>query len=508
MSYDAEDMRRIKRFGICLPASAMALFVIVVVQRNLTPNLNIPTHSVPVNNGYNDFVTAGNLSMAMQHPNILDVARGPVPGMAYMSLSAKDAAPALALLHSALDKPCVVPPVRSIKEFDNVPDAGLRDLARTAVGTAVYYEKIGQNSRAADTLLDGYEMGVSIPKGGPLITALVGGAIQRICSGPLDKLLPKLSPADLAHVAKRLERISAKQVPFADVIEEEANSSTAYFLDMMHKSMHESEGQSIQRFKTLATRGPSVRPSVDEIMKGVLYAISDKSAMLRENQRYMHAIAQESRQPYTGPFRTPVPKNMLAEIYFPMFSKCRRRFAQYEAMSAILRMETAAYRYRAARSRFPETLVLLTKEKDPEGAPYLPALPRDPFGGQAIHYSLAPSSKGFLLYSIGDNRIDDHGVPQQQQPSGGTTTDDIVAGKLRTPKRPVPAAPPTIRPFKAKASENESDRARGRLITTGSAPVVYVQPTGDEVRPRRVLCVFKAFVPPKPDAVSSLAERC
>ena len=42
---------------------------------------------------------------------------------------------------------------------------------------------------------------------------------------------------------------------------------------------------------------------------------------------------------------------------------------------------------------------------------YLAAFPDDPYDGKPLSYK-KPTSKGYLVYSIGRNRVDDGGVPK------------------------------------------------------------------------------------------------
>ena len=439
--------------GCGLPIAGLLLLAIVYVNRNRTPDIVVPTHSVPANNAYNDFARAGQLAKGMLHPSIysLPTANGALPGVAYMALSAKDSGPALALLNNALDKPYSTPPIRTSNDpgFQNY--AKMRELARTAAGTAKYYTQIGQNRRAADILLDGYEMGVIMPKDGVLITGLVGVAIQSICAKPLDPLLAKLSPADLAHVAKRLDKIADKQVSFADIIAEEGNASTAMYLEFMRSPASRGLG-GLNALTGGQGMADGESPRFQDLLQGARYAMSDKTAILHENQKYFQAIAVEARRPYTGSFQTPFPNNVIAQVLMPVFSQARTRFVVGEAVLALLRLETGLYRYHAATGHFPPSLAILASEKDGQGIPYLRIIPTDPFGGKPLHYSLTEGGKSFLLYSIGPNLQDDHGVPQQSP--GDNKGGDIVAGKMWRPR----LAPNLKLPLKAGPSPNPASR--------------------------------------------------
>ncbi len=78
--------------------------------------------------------------------------------------------------------------------------------------------------------------------------------------------------------------------------------------------------------------------------------------------------------------------------------------------------------YRADHGRYPEKLAEL--------APlYIDRLPLDPFTAGPLHYKSTPN--GFLLYSVGENEIDDGGRNDYSDPNKGF--DDIV---VRVPYQP------------------------------------------------------------------------
>ena len=86
-------------------------------------------------------------------------------------------------------------------------------MARAILGKARYEEISGHPAQAMETRLDGYEMGVTLPRGGSLITGLVGIAIEAISIKDIESLLSRLNAQELAHVAARLEHIAGKRVP-------------------------------------------------------------------------------------------------------------------------------------------------------------------------------------------------------------------------------------------------------------------------------------------------------
>jgi hypothetical protein len=63
----------------------------------------------------------------------------------------------------------------------------------------------------------------------------------------------------------------------------------------------------------------------------------------------------------------------------------------------------ALRRYHLERGNYPDSLSPLVPE-------YLAEVPLDPYSGQSIRYQLEPS-KGYVLYSVGPDRVDDGGKP-------------------------------------------------------------------------------------------------
>jgi hypothetical protein len=94
------------------------------------------------------------------------------------------------------------------------------------------------------------------------------------------------------------------------------------------------------------------------------------------------------------------------------------RDAQHTARMRLIQTALAIERYRIDRGTPPRSLDDLT-------AGYLKNIPLDPFDGQRLRYF--PSDQGYLLYSIGPDRMDDEGrksvnlYSNQPKPEGDLT---------------------------------------------------------------------------------------
>ncbi len=105
---------------------------------------------------------------------------------------------------------------------------------------------------------------------------------------------------------------------------------------------------------------------------------------------------------------------------------CRRLFPNgrawlnYEALAGaqfeITRLSFALAAFRADHGHYPASLAELVPHD-------IQALPNDPFSGRPLVYR--PMPKGYALYSVGANGIDDLGPPVTVH--GPSTGDDVGA---------------------------------------------------------------------------------
>lgn len=96
------------------------------------------------------------------------------------------------------------------------------------------------------------------------------------------------------------------------------------------------------------------------------------------------------------------PFTVLCKMFFPALTNSPRRFALAQTSVNLARTALALERYRLARGSYPATLDALAPQ-------FIPSVPRDPIGGQPLHYRLADNGQ-FLLYSVGWNEKDDGGT--------------------------------------------------------------------------------------------------
>src|SRR5579871_4525978 len=246
MDQDEAPAKRRKRnrgrscFGCCccgLPLVLFASLAVIITMHSRPSRITLPVRVLPPHNAYDDFVKAGNLATAMAHKSPYSM-RGPASlthTLANFAACAKDAQPAHAVLRQGLPLPYMNPRDRSNLDATHITSARFRELARTLAGEADYYALTGQYARAVDSCLDCMEYGVMLPHGEALTGGWIGLTCEASGASKLEPLLPHLSEPELAHVADRLDRITAKRVPFAEIALEEGYTDVAIMQKILNK---------------------------------------------------------------------------------------------------------------------------------------------------------------------------------------------------------------------------------------------------------------------------------
>ena len=96
---------------------------------------------------------------------------------------------------------------------------------------------------------------------------------------------------------------------------------------------------------------------------------------------------------------------VLAALMLPAFDAGIRAATRARTRAEIGQLGFALAAYRALHNEYPERLHLLVPQ-------YVAELPADPFTDRALHYARDEDGRGFLLYSVGPNGIDEGGLTQ------------------------------------------------------------------------------------------------
>lgn len=405
-----------------MPLVLILIFAIILIVNNRPPSIVIPSHSVPKVNGYDDFKMAALMSTGYTSVNGPDTWTMP-----QLERFAKANAPMLAIVRRGLSKECMCPVLRDSNTM--FPEfVGMREVARALRSEAYYYRKLGDHGKAADSLLDGVEFGVTVPRGGVLITHLVAIACEAIAERDLPEFIQKLNKQQLKHVAQRLEAIEKKRWPYSKVILEEGRFSAASLIAMVTDPKERNKVMSPRNwiepspFEAFGWSGttPTTSDRLKFIGPNVRFALKNKTKLTRQLLYYYEASAAELSKPYTGTSKIKIPQDPFLEIMLPELGRMRYSSCRVETKMALLQVDVAARRYYADKGRYPDKLTQLVPK-------YLKSAPVDPFGnGKPIKYLPPKGARSFVVYSLGGNLKDDGGAPGKW--IGSPPSGDLVLG--------------------------------------------------------------------------------
>jgi hypothetical protein len=420
--------------GCVGPFVLLIILFVVFTFNNRPSDIKVPIPTLPANNGYDDFILASKVVSTIVHISPSSMNTPPATRDEYLAQTkacTEESAAALAVLRSGFSKPYLSKPVRTLQDAiqENSTYGGFRELSRTISGVAVYYELTGQNLKWADTLLDGEEMGVTIPHGGAVIAELVGIASENISLARFEQVLPLWKPDELTHVAKRLEIIQNKRTRYSEILLEDGyvmiSETQEHVNDPKARSL-QTQWEALKEVFSDKNAGPSSGPGLGEVLREMF---RNKTEMLKEELAAYREAAAESEKPFTS---TPSLKNrsQLFSTIAPVLVQGRAKHVTMESVVNILRLEVALYQFKAANGRFPSQLTELSPT-------YLLTISPDPLTGASnkpYHYSLN-SSTSFSLYGVGPD-MTDHGG--QFGKHAGDNGFNVVAGHISRTRKLFP----------------------------------------------------------------------
>lgn len=413
-------------------ATIIGLPMLILIINNRPVKFTVPTPAAPNPNGWDDFKLAGKMiGKTRNFGPYSDASRQPeewkLPELKAFAQANKSA---LDVVRTGLDKPYLHPTLRSYEDMPFYPE--FREMGRILCGEARYYDVSGKPGEAADSLLDCIELGVTLPRGGILLTGLAGITIEAIGITPLATVVPKLNQDDLAKAAKRIKRIQAKRVPFSEIIIEEGNFDVSSLIEVINKPSANSY---------IDPRNWKNGLLGDDKWANARFAFANKTALVRSLDRYYKDLAADQSGCYTGKSHVSVPNVAGSDVLIndEIIVRAHGTYICREAMLTLIQTEIALRRYRADQGQYPKSLDKLAPK-------YLKSVPIDPFGqGKPLKYRLIDNGKRFLLYSVGSDLKDDGGKPTNW--GKWNEKGDLVdgkSGKSNQPKNPGP--PPSTRP--------------------------------------------------------------
>ncbi len=370
---------------------------------NELPEYQIPNPALPSPNAFDTYLQATWTMAPVKKPAVDPIVdteslTDPKERAQRYSLARRDAwlkqnAGAFALLRQGLKQQYQQPSARSWSALFPYL-SGFRELARRLMVESKTHLLRGKAGAAASSALDTMQFGTQVPRGGPLISGLVGIAIQNMGRLQLSKVLPHLSAAQCKSAIQRLEKIRAVQLPYAQMVREEKWCGQSGMLEIMKKP--DWAGQ-------FATNLVGLTGTPTYLWDKWRFMLVGKRRALDNYTNFMDKSIIEATKPYAKMQDVPVPDDRINQILAPTFGRTRFTFARAEAGADLLAVALALRAYKLERGAYPTKLAALVPT-------YLRKIPADAFGGgEPLRYQ--KQGPTYKLWSLGPDLKDNGGQP-------------------------------------------------------------------------------------------------
>ena len=279
--------------------------------------------------------------------------------------------------------------------------AKMRALARLLVAEGEVHLADGQTSDAVNSFVDAVRLGQEIPRGEPLLGALVGFAIEAIGRHHMWEVVSKLDAPTAQRASWRLQLLNARRHPYTETLRAEQQFSLGRLEETTRKASPEERAKLLADYKTMMEQ-----EIANAATPYVYKAVDAASEKLLDNMDGADPTAS-------------VAKITQAALHGTHFQDAKTR-----VLSNLLATTLALHAWKLEKGVYPEKLAELAPR-------YLETMPRDSFGdGTPLRYKKTEDS--YVLYAVGPDGRDDSGraiavdanLTSVQPASDG----DIVAG--------------------------------------------------------------------------------
>ena len=215
-----------------------------------------PVQPLPNPNGYDDFVKAGQITA-----DLAEYEYDKLNQEQLRKVAEKNAA-ALSLVRNGFSNECRVPIQFSQAYSENHLNdlAAFKRLAQALAAEGRLAEIESHPDAAAKSYLDAIHFGNEATRGGVLIDALVGIAIEAIATSHLTNLVDKLDAKSCRVTAARLETLDAQRQTWSEIMQQEHDWSRRTFTGL---------GYEIARLETRRSMEAAFKQSENHIQQHV-----------------------------------------------------------------------------------------------------------------------------------------------------------------------------------------------------------------------------------------------
>jgi hypothetical protein len=270
-----------------------------------------------------------------------------------------------------------------------------RELARQLFYSSLTEAETENLPAASQYGVDAVAMGMKIPKGGNLVSFLVGTACENMGYIALWKVADELDAKTLRATIVRLESLEKTRIPITEAMAGEKYWSAELIREM---NPFTKEGMSL----ITITQGGGENHSPLELVPILL---TPRRSAYEANQKFMDENIAFAQKPYDRHARIPeAPSDAINQRIIPVFISSWAKEAQIKTQSALLRTYLALRLYKLERKKYPDHLDDLVKSG------YLTKSPVDAYGAdRPLGYK--QQGKNIILYSVGPDGKDDNGTP-------------------------------------------------------------------------------------------------
>jgi len=271
--------------------------------------------------------------------------------------------------------------------------AKFRELARLLMWEATCFRVRGDMKSALDDSLAALKMGMTVRSETIIIENLVGVAIAAIGGGALGECLPEVRDAGLCvHVIERLGHMRQEEPDSSTIMRRDIELITGDLSDrdVARQISVDSEGEEKETWLQLSELPEEELRRQMERLRTILMPLAEAAEL-----PYPQFMAATERDiPYDAVLGG-IPKSewRVRRKLVQNVHRARARVSGYQILAGLKlhQLQTGA---------FPGTLDELVPG-------YLPALPEDPFSGEAFKY--VRTGEGATVYSVGPDMVDNLG---------------------------------------------------------------------------------------------------
>ena len=278
--------------------------------------------------------------------------------------------------------------------------APMRATARLLAAQAMLQSEAGQPEAALDTIRVGAHMAPMVGKDPIMIAFLVRIALEAIMDRAFQQIIARYADRpDILRLAAQTEQEFGPTPDVRNALRGEVVMCQTV-AEMMRKG--ESLSSINENLRVPLTGAPNTVVADAYAARSLAFWRRVFAAVSRTPDDPMatylafKAVNDAEEAMETDNNGKPKPTYELSAVFCPYFSGAAEKVVRIEAVRRLRRTLFALLAYRQREGHFPATLSLLS-----------PTAPSDPYIHQPLHYRR--TEKGFLLYSVGTNLIDDGG---------------------------------------------------------------------------------------------------